>query len=357
MKLDYFHTVMLYCLEQFNGERTVSAIYHLLNGKKSSQTIQDGKLFNVTFLFSLFPKLSRIQSDETWNALLKQGLIEQLPDNKCKLTIEGKEFLKESIGNKPIPEQLNGWNYGDIGRVFWRRLSLLVQVLSNYTYEKKDYLPVTKNQEDLQWVKIFLKQQDRSNNELTNCLYKELKDILNTQLSKDATIFVQRLTSSQKIGLTFEQIAYKHDEDSIYTYLLFWNVVHSIIQSLQTNKDKYLLLNEIIQDKWHIEGFTSSTKITRSYLLQGLDPAEIATVRRLKQSTIEDHIVEITLHDQQYIPTPFLNEEDYNKIMGAITKLKTHQLKKVREFLNNEYSYFQIRLTYALIGRGETSKV
>lgn len=46
MQLQY---TLLYCLKQLNGERTVSSIYYLLKGKRSSQTLQDGNMFQISF--------------------------------------------------------------------------------------------------------------------------------------------------------------------------------------------------------------------------------------------------------------------------------------------------------------------
>lgn len=354
MKLDYFHTVLLICINQLNGERTASAIYHLLKGKKSSQTIQDGKLFNLSHLFGLFPKLSRKQTDTAWEILNQKELIDMLPGNLCFITPKGKEVLMKNLKETPIPSSLNGWKYGDLSRVFWRRLSILVQVVSNLSYGRKGYLPITKNHEDLQWVKEFLRQTSVSKEELATKLYDELKQVLQLHSAKEATIFVQRLTSSMKIGLTFEQIAYKHDEDPIYTYLLFWNVIHTILQLLQHSQEsRFDILNQIIMDKANTDALTTSTKVTRAYVLQGKTISEIASIRNLKQSTIEDHIVELTLHDPLYSPAFFLQDNDFRKIMEAIDKLQTHQLKKVKEYLNHKYSYFQIRLAFALSGRGK----
>lgn len=46
MQIQY---TLLHCLKQLNGERTVSSIYYLLKGKRSSQTLQDGNMFRVSF--------------------------------------------------------------------------------------------------------------------------------------------------------------------------------------------------------------------------------------------------------------------------------------------------------------------
>ncbi|MBM7604463.1 uncharacterized protein YpbB [Metabacillus crassostreae] len=353
MKLSYFHIVLLYCLNQFNGERSASAIYHLLKGKKSSQTIQDGKLFNVSHMFSIFPWLSRVQTNAAWQDMVQEGLIVRIPENQLIVTEKGRLELETRLEQCPFPNNIHGWNYGDIGRLFWRRLSLLVQVVSNVAYERKDYLPVTKNQEDLDWVKMFLRHMKMSKTELNKSLYNEIYKALQEQSEKGAVIFVQKLTASKKIGLTFEQIAVKEKEDSQYIYLLFWGIIHSCIELQQLKVDQFPLFNEIIKDKFQTEFLTSSSKKTKNYLLQGKSISEISSIRRLKESTIEDHIVEITLHDKHFLPWDFLSEKDYLVIKQTIAKLNTHQLKRVREALGSNFSYFQIRLVFALMGRKE----
>lgn len=50
MQLQY---TVLYCLKQLNGERTVSSIYYLLKGKRSSQTLQDGNMFEFLFVWNI----------------------------------------------------------------------------------------------------------------------------------------------------------------------------------------------------------------------------------------------------------------------------------------------------------------
>ena len=51
MELTFLQTIILFCLQKINGERTIYSIYHLLKGKKSSQTIQDTHLFHLQSLF------------------------------------------------------------------------------------------------------------------------------------------------------------------------------------------------------------------------------------------------------------------------------------------------------------------
>ena len=58
MELTFLQMIILYCLHKLNGERTIYSIYHLLHGKKSSQTIQDAYLFHLTPFFHTYPTIS-----------------------------------------------------------------------------------------------------------------------------------------------------------------------------------------------------------------------------------------------------------------------------------------------------------
>ncbi|WP_273129089.1 helix-turn-helix domain-containing protein [Bacillus weihaiensis] len=352
MKINYFHVLLLYCLKQFKGERSTSAIYHLLKGKKSSQTIQDGKLFKVSHLFGLYPRLEHTITKSIWDQMIKEDLIMQVPEKHYVLTDKAEILLEHVLKDNPIPPHLNGWKYGDVGRLFWRRLSLLVQVVSNFTYNRRDYLPLTKNEVDLHWVKFLLRTLRESKSELNDKLYKEMSTVLSNVNEQEAMIFVWKLTSSKRIGLTYEQIASKLTLDEEYVYLCFWNVIHQIIDKHQEEHGSYPFLHSIIQEEFKDNVLTSSSNRTKSFLMEGKSITEIAAIRNLKVSTIEDHIVEITLHDQQFSPTDFITDEDFKIISATINQLNTHQLKKVREELNNQYTYFEIRLAFALIGRG-----
>ncbi|MEK1830635.1 hypothetical protein AAAC51_20805 [Priestia megaterium] len=50
--MNYIQVSILFCIKQLKGERTAYGIYHLLTGKKSAQTIQDGKILEFRFFFS-----------------------------------------------------------------------------------------------------------------------------------------------------------------------------------------------------------------------------------------------------------------------------------------------------------------
>ena len=160
-----------------------------------------------------------------------------------------------------------------------------------------------------------------------------------------------KLTSSERVGLTYNQLAVRYETDKVYIKLLFWNVMHYMVETIQSKTREYPLLYHLIADKAQRNSLTSSTATTLSYLLQGRSIADVSAIRNLKENTIEDHIVEIALHEESFDITSFLAPLDYVEISSIIEELKTHQLKKIKERMNHHYTYFQIRLAYAIHSR------
>lgn len=68
-----FHQILLQIFQKLNKERTISAAYHVLRGKRSGQTIQDIGLFQLHQYFGLLPKLSRTTFDEAVNLFMQNS--------------------------------------------------------------------------------------------------------------------------------------------------------------------------------------------------------------------------------------------------------------------------------------------
>src|SRR5690348_8249605 len=121
----HLETVILFCLKQLNGERTIYSIYHLLNGKKSSQTIQDAHLFSLKEFFGVYGELTREAFEQITEDLFRKNLIDICGEQQYQLTVAGLEYLE----SKWFDHYLDGWNYHTYTMLFWDRLSLLTQVI------------------------------------------------------------------------------------------------------------------------------------------------------------------------------------------------------------------------------------
>jgi uncharacterized protein YpbB len=183
---------------------------------------------------------------------------------------------------------------------------LMTQVLSHSKAGSTIYLPVIKDEKVQRWVKQFLKRSAVNKTELSDALYHEMLSHLQRFSDREAAIWVYQLTSNQRIGLTYEQLGEKFKEDAEYIKILFWNLIHHVLEECSLKTQQYPLLYSMVQDLSRIHPLTESTSKTLQLIRLGKSLEDIARIRHLKQSTIEDHIVEISLNDSSFDLSMFL---------------------------------------------------
>lgn len=338
-------SIILYSIKQLKSERTIYSVYHLLNGKKSSQTIQDAHLFSLKKFFGIYEQLSRESFDEIYQAMVEKNWLINKGDQRYSLTTSGMTLLE----NNPLPQYINGWNFHQITSLFWERLSLLIQVVSNLAFCESRYIPIQKNIDVHNWLKSTLKDITVPRLELGPALYSELNECFNTAKVIDPSLLVFRLTGYQQIGLTPLQVAAKVNLN-IHNYQVeFTNILHYLIHKImeEENQLKVLpyLIDELIQD----DELTLSSRKTQKLLRQGHSPDIIAKLRHLKLSTIEDHLVELALNTTDFSIDTYVDRELQHEILEVSRQKASKQLKVIKEKIGAA-TYFQIRLVLAKHG-------
>ncbi|WP_413309098.1 helix-turn-helix domain-containing protein [Bacillus sp. 1P10SD] len=338
-------SIILYCLKQLNCERTVYSIFHLLNGKKSSQTIQDAHLFSLKNYFGIYEPLTREAFEEIIQSMVHQNQIAFYGDQRYHLTTLGKTLLE----NNPPTSYLDGWKYHSFTNIFWERLSLFVQVTSNLVNGEKRYIPIQKNKEHHQWLKSVLKEIKVQKKAVGEMVFAELVSCFDHYKGVDPSIFVFRLTGFKKIGLTPQQTARKMEMDLHDYHLAFIQILHYLIQKIRQEADQFSILPLLIRDLKQTDELTLSSRKTWNLLNQGYPLDHIANLRQLKMSTIEDHLVEFALHVNDFSIDTYVSKNLQEEILSIARKLETRQLKLIRDELNTA-TYFQIRLVLAKYG-------
>jgi uncharacterized protein YpbB len=336
---------MLYCLKQLNGERTIYSVYHLLNGKKSSQTIQDAHLFTLKKFFRVLEPLTRESFNEHFNGLLRKKWVEACGEQKFILTPLGEAYL-QTIS---LPVYMNGWKYHHLTSLIWERLSLLIQVTSNLTFQETRYIPIQKNKEVHKWLNDVLKNYTMQRNEIGKKLFSELVTCLEGAKDINPFVLVYRVTGYQQIGLTSSQTADKLNIDPVNYHLEFINTLHYIIQRVESDGNQFKLLSTLLSELVDNDLLTLSARKTWRLLQHGYSIDQISNIRKLKMSTIEDHLVEFALHVDEFSIDPYVEKDVQKKILEISLQIATRQLKLIRSGLETA-SYFQIRLVLAKYG-------
>jgi uncharacterized protein YpbB len=350
MRLTDRSYIILLSLFKFKGERSIYGIYHLLTGKKSSQTIFDAKLFNISHLFSLFPTLTRDELEETILLLREHKLITQVNENKFVLSESGLKTLIDYESQFPLPKNLHGWKYYQKGIVFWERISLLIQVLSNLIHRETQYTTINQDPAMLHFIKTYILRPGIKREKLASQIHDEVSGILSLLRNEDALLFVNRLTSYGRIGYTFEQISHLTSIEVTRAYLQFHHVLHTFLIEIESNQSKYPCLYELANDLFLQENLTASSAETFKYLKVGKSISEISMIRGIKQNTVEDHLVEIAQNVESFSIAKFVSADLEEEILMLQDALNTNKIKPIKEKLGEHISYFQIRLVLAKSG-------
>ncbi len=339
-----FQYLLILSISAFKGERTEAAIYHMLVGKRSSQTFQDIHAYNLTSLFGICRTLKR------------EGLHQELMDLQAKGFIleEQGQYLVTSLGLSELQRDaveerqwLNGLQYHQMDQLFWSRFLLFVQTASNIEQGQNQFIPIDERKEILQWVKAKYQHEKHDLQNLLDYLYNELHNLLSQFPSWLAELLTQRMTGGHRYGLSKEQLAFHFNLKKLDVDVYLTSAIHFLLHNVLNDPQSYPFLFGFCNDLVQELPITQSAKKTLELLRKGHSFEAITKIRRLKTSTIQDHIVEIALVDPSFSVEQFVSTDAVQNISRVANHLNTNKLKVIKEALEEDYSYFQIRLVLA----------
>lgn len=348
--MTFLSALLLKCLWELNGERTIYSIYHLLVGKKSSQTLQDAHLFQLAPFFKTLPDMRRSQFNHDIQFLIQQQYVDYDPKTLIGcVTEKGSEAYLAYFEKVAIPKYLNGLKFQDVTIQMWKRLTLLVQALSYMNHAENRYYPVTRDPDTQAWVKHYLFHHKEQKGDLASALHEELSTLLTPPFPEDPVSVIWRLSGYQMVGYTDKQTAeYLSLEQSEY-HFRFLNALHYWIQRTVANPNQFRVMHSLVEDLYQKIPLTNTAAKTAELLAMNNTVEKVAFLRNLKQSTIEDHIIEIAMNDPSFSIEPFIDLQLAKEIVAVARQLKVKKLKPIKEQIHTA-NYFQIRLALARLG-------
>ncbi|WP_313891015.1 helix-turn-helix domain-containing protein [Psychrobacillus sp.] len=332
-----FHELLLIIIHKFHGERSSTAAYYLLKGKKSGQTIQDVTYFKLHPYFSLYPKLLKEEYNDAISTLVEAGMLEII---ESFIFVTEKGLMQIDTVKEPM---YNGWIYRGNEQLFWSRLELIVQTLSQFQANEKRFIPNQKNPDIHQFVRNYLRKRDYQSQHFISSFKEQLKRLLETSILDDSQreLFVYRLSGCETSGLTWEQLARHYNASVLDVRFQFVECLHIVLNEL--NGAQYPDLIDLAQDMEVATPLTESAIKTNQLFAKGYSIEKIAEMRFLKINTIEDHVIEIVSANHNFPTTSFISAEQLERVVTISQLLQTKKLKLIREHIP-ELSYFQIRI-------------
>lgn len=340
-------TIILTIHDKLQYERSIAATYHLIQGKSSIQTIQDVHLFKLRNYYGIYHSLTKATFDEKVCDIIDESLMMRDADGNHLLTEKGVKLIRDTKARQDY--FFNGFAYKRMGNDFFERLLLLMQVWTNSHYRHFKFIPVVDNAACEMWVKEKYQLTKENPAYYLKLLYNELQRILKLLSEQQATVFVEQLSGYQYIGKTTEQIASNIGRSKEDVQLLTTSTLHFILEQLAEDKRNYPVLSSIGKGLDYRRTLTDSARLTARYLDEGNELAVIAARRHLKVNTIYDHLIEIALYDPLFDLSVYVSEEQINAIVQAVKEVNTYKLKAIKERIDVEIEYYQIRLVLTRI--------
>ncbi|MFQ3542943.1 helix-turn-helix domain-containing protein [Halobacillus rhizosphaerae] len=341
-----FQYILFICVTRLRGERTVSGIYHLLTGKRSSQSLQDSRSYRLDQFFGVYPSLNRERFQQYFEKAEREGFIVINNNQYPVITEKGKVVVQQY---KDHNFYFDGMKKHQSIQMFEERVFLLIQTTTNIHINNYTFLPVTDHKKIQNWVKKAYFRHQKDLTLYVRKLYEEIDGLLSHRPVLEAELFTYRLTGGPVIGLTRDQLAKKFavekEEVDIKIHHLFYYFYHQI----DSQRERYPLLYQCIADLKPSTLITHSAKRTYELLEQGDSIKEISAKRNLKESTIQDHVVEAALVIPDFSIDRFIDVQDQRFIVDQLKQLKTMKLKTIYEALEGQYSYFTLRLVLASV--------
>ncbi|HLR08157.1 MAG TPA: helix-turn-helix domain-containing protein [Bacillota bacterium] len=349
-------TIIVTCCLQMQKSRTISAIYHLLKGKRSIQTFQDAHIFQLTCYFGICKSLKKQTFNKHVNDLVKMNIVVLNKDSSFYVRDQAADSFKKKHHFFPL-NYFNGLRYANTTDTFFYRLVLLVQTLANSQMNHFSFIPVVDDRKITSWVKTFYKRTASKHDMLMNRLYLELKDVLSQLSDRDADVFVQRLSGYNNYGKSIGQLAAAYNIDQTDVIILMNGICHRLLDIIHYDKKRYKTLYTLVEDISPPVFITDSAQKTKRLILHNYTIEDVAKYRNLKINTIYDHIVEWALNDNQFPIENYVTDADRKAIIRAIQKAQSFKLKDIKQLVHDDITYFQIRLVIAVtkgkIGSGD----
>lgn len=312
-----------------NDKLRMNTLYQILVGRKSASMLYYAYGHQLLDIVGIFPHLSKAEYEK---------IIQQLLNQKA-LSIVGNELVRVQIQ----PFLLNQEPYCHLNHFriknslsLWRMLQLFLCRLSYWPAEYQG--PVLENSPFyLLNVDQMIAQMDE---EQKQKIHEELSHVF-SQMPQDQADFLANTFSGKQIsGKTFYQVLPEdlHSPfDICYTLACierFWSYIM---------KHTELLLFQLFKP-FILENYKQSMLITRKLYKSVHDVQKIAQLRRLKEGTINDHIIEWAIIDEQF---PF---EDF-QLLALDKSLLDYRYKDLIQ-VQPEISFLQYRLTQIAILKG-----
>ncbi|MEJ7540735.1 helix-turn-helix domain-containing protein [Staphylococcus intermedius] len=309
--------LILYLYDHASAYKTRKSIFNIIIGKKSHQTFFDAVSLNVLSLYGCAPKLTYEQFEQIINQ--EENTIKRLETSHL-MTFQTLDATFKAI-------------------------QLLIQTVSHIQNHQRTFLPIASQVEIHDTVRqIYYEIEQR---QLHATLEKEVTTLFELLDEKHDTIYCHYLlTGYDEPMYTFSQISMIEAIDIQDLFTAHYEALLSIYRFIQ-NAEQFPILSQCIMPLEISERVLQTLHLLENnYTID-----QIAEIEQVRETTIEDHILDLFMKHQ------LTNYEDFFR-QPYVPFLKYYQeqpyqrLKRYKEQFES-LSYFELKLAIIGSAKGE----
>ncbi|CAM3057270.1 helix-turn-helix domain-containing protein [Lactiplantibacillus plajomi] len=269
--------------------RRAKAIFNVLRGRRTVSTLFAGLTYGCLDQLDSWHGVPLERFLATAEALVNQGFLASPQPGYLQLTPDGQQRVAATTLYRPVA--LSAFQTVAV-RQFAAEAQLALQVVSEAVHQQRRYYPVTTDPKTQARVKAWVRQQSRTR-EVAAAVYAGLHAFLGQLDPQLAAIFVASLTGYRQPGLTDAQLGVRFDRQPIELLMIRKDLTCQWVAWLQSHPKDPLagLLAPLVKAS---PVSTSAQRTVRDFSQSG-DLNQIAQNRRLKPSTVREHLLEAAI--------------------------------------------------------------
>lgn len=323
-----------------------STVFHILQGKRTASILYRAVDYSLEPFFGFFPQLDRSVFYQKLEELTSSGYLLYTHDSKEYLLSQtGENSVRQYLSDHYQPHHLNWLTQGRMVRDVQRKIYFITQILSEIRYENKRYLPVEKEYDIQQWVKRWIATQSKPLKELAAAFGMEWKVLLSNLETENAVILVHLMSGHDIVGLTKKQLAQQMNIPELEITVRQYDAMSCLIQQIHEIHQQVPLFASIVKDTAapNKNGLSHSAKETALLLEKGFSIEKIVHIRRLKKSTISEHLIELVILFPTVEIEPFIPKEIYTSLKTLLADSPEVSFQEASDRLVNlEFWWFRL---------------
>lgn len=341
---------LLQFFDQFQP-RKATVLRQILMNKRTGSTLFWGLRYRYLDFLNAIPRLDVKKFNNAIDDLVAQNWL-QSSTQGLRLTSQGKEV----ITTKQTPYSFT--EHPELNQKFdyqlWQAILLLmVQVASEYSYHNSNYYVANQNLKAQFLIKSWLQVNgfETLATEISNCLMQ----FLNQCDSTKADLFAAKLVGHSRNGLSDGQIAAQLNVCPLEVSLTWKDLALQVAVFIQRQLD--FKINQLVQAATLPGILTPTIQQTAMLFNQGKTVDQIIQLRRLRRSTIEEHLQVLAIFQPDFAYEKILSTSDLETLAAVYseTDIDQWQYTKLQQ-RGIEMPFLKFRLYAIMKTHGEINE-